>query len=107
MSDIDIIVNLADESITDLANSVWVGGAVTDADLDNEDVILYANAHGKSLANVVEFVRKVAAMLTMDEAVADIDDPLDPDQALEAEQEYKHTLPDEVAALIEEARMIL
>ena len=102
----DIIVNLADESITDLHNAVvvqdWDQG-----DLDNEDVIFYADAHGRSLADVIEFVRKVAAMLTMDEAVADIDDPLDPDQALEAEQEYKHTLPDEVAALIEEARMIL
>ena len=57
----DIIVNTADESITDLANAVvvrdWHQGDLTD-----EDTVLYAEAHGKRLADLVAFVQKVARL---------------------------------------------
>jgi hypothetical protein len=101
------IVNLADESITDLSNAVIVPQHVVEALDDEVDVIHYAEAHGLSLANLVAFAEKVAAFSTMDEIVAALDDPNDPDQILEAEQETKHYCPDQMDELVIKARDLL
>jgi hypothetical protein len=80
---------------------------IANPNLDNEDVLLYAEVHGLSVAEVIEFARKVAAFTTGAEGIADLPDPDDPDQVLEAEQEYKHYCPDTMDALIVEARALL
>ncbi len=43
-----IVVNLEDESITDLDNSVVVDWD-TETDWDTDDVVFYAQAHGRRL----------------------------------------------------------
>ena len=103
----DIVVNTADESITDLANAVVVMDWAWNDDMDNDDAVLYATAHGKSIAALVAFVQKVASMETIDDVVANVETPGDPDQELEAEQDYKHNLPDEMEAMIAEARSLV
>ena len=100
-----IIVNLADESITDLANSVvvrdWHQGDLTD-----EDTVLYAEAHGKSLADLLSFVRKIARYSTMtdiatetrDVGIEDVEDVL---------TEARATAVDDMDSLIREARNLI
>ena len=102
----DIIVNTADESITDLANAVvvrdWHQGDLTD-----EDTVLYAEAHGKRLADLVELVRAVANFSTSEEVLAGLDDPDDPDQVLEAEQGMKQDSVDSIDSLVGWARKLI
>ena len=99
----DIIVNVADESITDLDNAVVVMGW-HQGDLDNDDTVNYAAAHGKSLAELLDFVRNLSRWSTSEEVIAELDDPDDPDQVLEAEQEQKQESPDLLDNLILKAR---
>jgi hypothetical protein len=107
----DLIVNLADESITGVEQTVWVENwpedYSPDSDLDNEDVVLYASHHGHDVAALIEFARKIADFTTGEEGIADLPDPEDPDQVLEAEQDYKHYCPDTMDALIAEARELI
>ena len=72
----DIVVNTADESITDLANAVVVMDWAWNDDMDNDDAVLYATAHGKSIAALVAFVQKVASMETIDDVVLITEDQI-------------------------------
>ena len=106
MTQTSIIVNLADESITDLPNAVWIADWEQDGDLDNDDVLSYAAAHGKSLADLLSFVRKIARYSTMtdiatetrDVGIEDVEDVL---------TEARATAVDDMDSLIREARNLI
>jgi type III secretory pathway component EscU len=83
-----IIVSLADESITGAEGCVWVEDIQSGSDLDTEDVVNYASAHGHDVAAAIDLVRRLAEEI-------DTDDKF-PLETLEAFQDY-----------IDEARALL
>jgi hypothetical protein len=104
----DLIVNLGDESITGVEGSVWVKNWPDgDPDLDNDDVVNYAERHGLPMTRIIEFATKIATLVTGDEGLDRLPDPNDPDQIIESVQEYKHDAPDILDDLIVEARALI
>ena len=100
----DIIVNLADESITDLHNAVvvqdWDQG-----DLDNEDMSS-TPTRTASRWRTAGLRAEGRSQLVHGGGRRRMDDPTDPDQALEAEQEQKQEAAGPSGRLILKARMV-
>jgi len=57
-----------------------------------------------SIHDSFEFIKKIAELRTIEEACAEAGDD---DALLEINQEYKHSLEDEVSSLILEARALI